>query len=450
MKKVITYGTFDLLHHGHINLLKRAKEMGDYLIAGVTTENFDVARGKLLVQQPLNERIEALKNSGYVDEVILEEYEGQKIDDIKKHDVDLFVIGSDWVGKFDYLNEYCRVIYLDRTEGVSSTELRMNKGALKIGIAGFSASISKFIKESKYISGVEIDSLYVEEDCYSSVELKLKLLPLDIYTDYGKFLENCDAVYITTSPASRPQYVEEALLKGKHVLCETPISMSGCTTRKLTELAEERGLILYEALKTAYSLAFNRMLLLLKGGIIGKTISLEVTCTSLEIKETWSDSFLKGGGSLTAWGSYVLFAAFSIFGYCYDDIQINTLKNVPDKLDIFNKINISYPSGTATLKVGTGVKSEGEMIISGTNGYIFVPAPWWKMDYFEVRREDSRENRRYFYSFEGEGIRHELAEFLKATRGDPSEKSISGEMSMQISKIIENYRDCKVEVKEII
>ena len=104
MIKVITYGTYDLLHYGHKNLLKRAKALGDYLIVGVTTENFDRARGKLLVQQSLSERIAAVKATGYADEIILEEYEGQKIDDIKKYGIDIFAIGSDWKGKFDYLS----------------------------------------------------------------------------------------------------------------------------------------------------------------------------------------------------------------------------------------------------------------------------------------------------------------------------------------------------------
>ena len=124
MKKVITYGTYDLLHEGHINLLRRAKELGDYLIVGVTNDSFDRDRGKLNVRNNVLERVEAVKATGFVDQVIIEDYMGQKIDDILKYDIDIFAIGSDWEGKFDYLKEFCEVVYLPRTEGVSSTMLR--------------------------------------------------------------------------------------------------------------------------------------------------------------------------------------------------------------------------------------------------------------------------------------------------------------------------------------
>ena len=124
MKKVITYGTYDLLHQGHVNLLTRAKALGDYLIVGVTNDNFDRERGKLNVKDNVLDRVEAVKRTGLADKVIIEDYVGQKIDDIQKYDIDIFTVGSDWQGHFDYLKEFCDVVYLPRTEGVSSTQLR--------------------------------------------------------------------------------------------------------------------------------------------------------------------------------------------------------------------------------------------------------------------------------------------------------------------------------------
>ena len=156
MIKVITYGTYDLLHYGHIKLLERAKSLGDYLIVGVTADDFDKTRGKINVQQSLMERVEAVRSTGIADEIIIEEYEGQKIDDIQKYDIDIFTVGSDWRGYFDYLNEYCKVVYLPRTEGVSSSEIRAEKRSIHLGLVGNNRYLNKFLSESKFVNGVEI------------------------------------------------------------------------------------------------------------------------------------------------------------------------------------------------------------------------------------------------------------------------------------------------------
>jgi glycerol-3-phosphate cytidylyltransferase len=177
MTKVITYGTYDLLHEGHINLLKRAKGLGDYLIVGVTSDSYDKARGKLNVRNNVLERVEAVKATGLVDEVIIEDYVGQKIDDIQKYNVDIFAIGSDWNGKFDYLNEYCKVVYLARTEGISSTMLRaQSQQIIKIGVIGSGRIAKRFMPEAKFVSGVEIVSVLnpnVEEAEYFAGTFKI-------------------------------------------------------------------------------------------------------------------------------------------------------------------------------------------------------------------------------------------------------------------------------------
>lgn len=123
MKKVITYGTFDLIHHGHINILKRAKEFGDYLIVGLSSDEFNDIKGKAAYHS-YEERKLILESIKYVDEVIPETNWGQKVDDIRKNDVQVFVMGSDWEGKFDELKEHCEVVYLPRTEGISTTKIK--------------------------------------------------------------------------------------------------------------------------------------------------------------------------------------------------------------------------------------------------------------------------------------------------------------------------------------
>ena len=160
MVKVITYGTYDMLHYGHIRLLERAKALGDYLIVGITSDDYDKTRGKINLQQSLMERVEAVKATGLADEIIIEEYEGQKIDDIRRLDVDIFTVGSDWEGYFDYLNEFCKVVYLPRTQGVSSSEVRAEKRKLRIGLVGTAVFRTKFINEAKYVNGVEVVGIY--------------------------------------------------------------------------------------------------------------------------------------------------------------------------------------------------------------------------------------------------------------------------------------------------
>ncbi len=123
MKKVLTYGTFDLFHVGHLRLLKRAKALGDYLVVAVSSDDFNLQKGKVCMVKDYDRMaiVEAIK---YVDEVILEESWDQKVRDVKEHDIDVFVMGDDWEGKFDFLKEDCAVVYLPRTEGISTTQIK--------------------------------------------------------------------------------------------------------------------------------------------------------------------------------------------------------------------------------------------------------------------------------------------------------------------------------------
>ncbi|QNR20230.1 glycerol-3-phosphate cytidylyltransferase [Exiguobacterium sp. Helios] len=127
MKKVITYGTFDLLHWGHINILKRAKEMGDYLVVAISTDEFNRLKHKESYHSFENRKL-ILESIRYVDEVIAENNWDQKITDVQEHQIDTFVMGDDWAGEFDFLKEYCEVVYLSRTEGISTSQIKTELG----------------------------------------------------------------------------------------------------------------------------------------------------------------------------------------------------------------------------------------------------------------------------------------------------------------------------------
>ena len=442
MKKVITYGTYDLLHYGHIRLLERAKALGDYLIVGVTADDFDKTRGKINVQQSLMERIEGVKATGIADEIIIEEYEGQKIDDIQRYGVDIFTVGDDWVGKFDYLNEYCEVVYLSRTQGVSSSELRNEKRSLRLGLVGESNILKKVFKESQYVNGIQISGMYTEDK--AAVEEILK--SVEAYNSYEELLDNSDAVYIITSPKYHYRDIRKALEQGKHVLCESPIALSEEECQKLFQLADERKCVLMDAIKTAYSTAYHRMLLQVKTGKIGVPKSIEATCTSIrEIDSTDINKMERSWNSISAWGPTALLPVLQIFGTNYRDCRIVTwLDNEQFHYDAFTKIDFCYPESVASVKVGQGVKSEGELIISGTKGYIYVPAPWWKTEYFEVRYENQENNRRYFYQLDGEGIRYELVSFARSIEAGKSMSKIEKNISCNIAGIMEQFMDGNV------
>lgn len=413
MKTVITYGTYDLLHYGHIRLLERAKALGDYLIVGVTSDSYDRQRGKLNVQQTLSERIEAIRLTGLADLIIAEEYEGQKIEDIQKYHADIFAIGSDWKGKFDYLNHYCKVIYLERTQGISSTEIRTGKYAVvKLGCLGMNVPTKRFLNELNFVSGIEAVS------CFYEFEGEIDRDSYKFHEQYGlneasapeELMTGVDAVYIATSRKNNYKYIKMALLQGKHVLCESPLFLNPIEGKELCSLAKEKNLVLMEAIKTLYFPAFEHLLLLIGSRRIGDVVHIDVSCSQSSPCLNMRDKYQ---GSMYDFGSYVLLPIIKLLGTDYQKCTIKNFYN-PDKS--FCQLTtgyLDYKNASAVFKAGKGIKTEGEMVITGTEGYIYVPAPWWKTDYFEIRYEDLRNTRKYFFKYEGEGLRYEISEFLK-------------------------------------
>lgn len=411
MKKVITYGTYDLLHQGHINLLRRAKELGDYLIVGVTNDNFDRERGKLNVCNNVLERVEAVKATGLADKIIIEDYFGQKIDDIQKYDVDIFAIGSDWEGKFDYLGEYCKVVYLPRTVGISSTMLREEKQTtIKVGIVGCGNIAKRFVQEAGFVNGVEITGAY---DIDSTVLENFAKTNngLSTYASFENMLNDVDAVYIATPHLSHYTYCKQALLAKKHVLCEIPLVLEEEQARELYTIAEQQGVILMEANKTAHCPAFNHLMVMIKSGAIGEVVDIEASLSRLLPDKTRREfDPAQAGGSMYESAVYPLLPIFRLLGTDYKNLNIYS--RMENGVDIYTKGVLRYPTAVCSFKLGLGVKTEGNLVISGTKGYAYVPAPWWKTDYFELRYEDQNQNKKFFYKWDGEGLRYEIQEWM--------------------------------------
>ena len=448
MKKVITYGTFDLFHQGHYNLLKRAKELGDYLIVGVTTEHFDESRGKVNVVDSVLERVENVRKTGFADEIILEDHIGQKIEDIQKYQIDIFTVGSDWIGTFDYLRKFCQVIYLERTPDISSTLIRKSRFQIvDVGIIGTGRIAPRFVSEARYVSGINISCAYnpvpesgkaFQRKCDIECETK----------NLDAFLERIEAVYIASPNETHYDYAKKALQCGKHVLCEKPVAFTRRQTEELYELAEKKDKVLLEGIKTAYCPGFQHLIDVALSGSIGEIRDVEACFTRLADEAARERTDAKYGGSFLEFGYYSLLPIIKLFGVSYDSFQIDSITG-KDGIDLYTKVQIRYPDSMATAKMGVGVKSEGELVIAGTDGYILAQSPWWLTRHFEVRRENPTDIQIYEPAFQGDGLRYEISEFVaQINKNAKSGYKLTREEAIAMAVITESFMKRRMEQNE--
>ncbi len=439
MKKVITYGTFDLFHEGHYNLLQRAKALGDYLIVGVTTEQFDETRGKLNIVDSLSDRIHNVSSCGFADEIIVEDHIGQKVEDIQKYKIDIFTVGSDWVGRFDYLRDYCEVVYLPRTENVSSTLMRAKgHSIIRLGIIGTGRIASRFTNEAHFVNGIEITNVYNPH--IESAQRFAERFGYSSYTDnLDNFLNEVDAVYIASPHGTHYDYAKQALEKHKHVLSEKPLVFSKERAIELYELAKKNRCVLLEAMKTAYCPGFNQLLGVARSGVIGSIRDIEAAFTRLIADGGREKTDTVFGGSFTEYGTYVLLPIVKLLGKDFEDVQFSSIL-ADNGIDLYTKVSLKYKKGMALGKTGVGIKTEGQLVIAGTNGYILAPSPWWLTKEFEVHYEDPNKIDKYTATYLGQGFRYELSEFVYLINGygDRSYKFTAGE-SIAIAEIMEKF-----------
>ncbi|MCL2048516.1 MAG: Gfo/Idh/MocA family oxidoreductase [Defluviitaleaceae bacterium] len=416
MKKVITYGTFDLFHEGHRQILLKAKGLGDYLIVGITSDYFDIQRGKMNVKQSLLERIEGVKKCGIADEIIIEEHAGQKVADVQKHCVDIFAIGDDWHGKFDYLNEYCNVVYLNRTPKISSTSLREDQfGIVRLGVVGTGRIATRQAHELKFVSGVCNYAVYNPNKSSADKFASKHGISL-VFDNYDEFLEKVDAVYIASPHDTHYDYALRSLNAYKHVLCEKPMTLSGNEAEHLFSVAEQNKLVLMEAIRTAYAPGFINLLAIARDGRIGKIKDIEAAITKLIPQTPHSREYdVNVGGSFTELASGSLLPIIKILGKEHKSLNFDFFTN-NENVDLYAKAYLKYDDAIATAKTGIGIKSEGQLLISGTKGYILVNSPWWLTKAFEVCYEDTTENEHFSAPFPGYGMRYELADFIRNIR----------------------------------
>lgn len=404
MKRVITYGTFDLFHIGHYNILKRAKEYGDYLIVGVTGENYDAERGKLSVQDSLSKRIDNVKKTGFADLIIVEEYLGQKISDIVKYNIDIFVIGSDWKGKFDHLSKYCDVIYLERTKDISSTQLReKHLNIYKMGIVTDSLYDRDAVIEPKSVSGIHVESVFAEdEELAKKFALKYELDKG--FSNYCDFLDNVDIIYIKVSQENREKYVRMALERKKHVICDVPLSLDSEVNYRLVELAKKNDTVLMDNVSMLYLQSFGQLSWMTRGNIIGDVLSIKCYISKDNFDSVDEKSIIEVA-------YYPICAVIKLLGNEFKNYSCKVVKSDDGEV-IYGTIELIYDKATVFVEIGMGIRLEDSMIITGSEGMIVVPDDWWNLGYFKMRKNGEYKFKRYSFNFDGNGFRYIIRNLL--------------------------------------
>ena len=427
MKKVITYGTFDLFHKGHYNILKRAKEYGDYLIVGVTGETYDIGRGKLSVHDSLATRIENVKNTGLVDEIIVEEYLGQKIGDLIKYDIDYFVIGDDWKGKFDHLSRYCEMVYLERTKGISSTEIREKSfDQYKIGIVCDETDDNEIVKEAKLVNGFEVKNVY-SNDKEISEAFKEKYDIENIFYDYDSLIEASDIIYIRCQIEDRVNYIRQALESGKHVIYDSPATYKTKELEELIGLSKKNNVILMENIKMVHIYVFNQLLWMTQGGLIGDILSFN--CSISKNDDARSNLFYD-------LSSLTLLPMLKIMGQNYEKAEYMVTK---DGEDIeFASMNFVYPNARAVINVGNKIRVDNQLEIIGTEATIRMKENWWRSKSFSIHKPGESEAEIYNTNFEGNGFRYLIKAMSTMLKNNRIESmGVFEDESLKIVEILE-------------
>ncbi len=284
----------------------------------------------------------------------------------------------------------------------------MKNQKIKIGIIGTGRIAKRFLPELQTVDGMEVAGVYTPHT--ESGQAFADQYQIPYWETKEAFFQNVDAVYIASPHHTHIPYSMEAILAGKHVLCEKPMALQEEEAARAIALAEEKHLVLLEGIKTAYAPGYQKILELIHSGVIGKVGDIEACFTKLEQKDRRELTDLETGGSLLELGTYPLLPILDILGEGYTELRFRQIL-AENRLDLYTKVSFSYPNAMAEAKVGLGYKSEGELVITGEKGYLRVEAPWWKSERIHVCFEDRSQNQSYQEVFLGDGLRYEITFF---------------------------------------
>lgn len=309
---------------------------------------------------------------------------------------------------------------------------------IRLGMIGTGRIAKRFVPEVNYVDRIKIEVVYNPR--MGSAEKFAKENGLDKYTNNKEGLyADCDAVYIASPHQTHYTYAKEMLLAGKHVLCEKPMVFSKNQAEELFSIAKEKNLVLMEGIKTAYCPGFQALLQVVESGKIGEVYDVEACFTKLTANNLREMADTQYGGSFLELGTYSMLPIMKILGMKEEKIDFHKV-TAENGVDIYTKASFDYGNKTGLAKVGLGVKSEGQLIIAGTKGYILVQAPWWLTRHFEVRYEDPSKKDVYDFTFEGQGLRYEIQAFADMINSGKVEYSVvKPEESIWLAEKMEKF-----------
>ncbi len=315
--------------------------------------------------------------------------------------------------------------------------------AVKIGVIGTGRIAERFVKTS----GQNTADISVYNPRMESAARFAGNNGIGAYTNSPeKLYASVDAVYIASPHETHAEYARAALKAGRHVLCEKPLALCREDAEALFALADAQGLILMEAVKTAYCPGFLALLDTVLSGKIGEIVDVEAAFTRLTPTNVRELTDLRCGGSFTELASYGLLPVLLLLGTNWEDVVFFT-RDQANGLDAYAKAILDYGDRTGTVKTGLGVKSEGQLLISGTKGYVLAESPWWLTKHFVVRYEDPNRIERYDYPFEGTGMQYEFTAFREAIAdlgaGDPGSQTL-------LSGVTDIYRPVSIASADLI
>lgn len=312
---------------------------------------------------------------------------------------------------------------------------------IRIGIIGTGRIASRFLDECSYESDVKVTAIYnphLESVLWFAEKNKIDIDgPMVLTDDEDAFFDSVDAVYIATPHETHLGYIRTALERDKHVLCEKPMAFCVSDIKEILSEAKAKELVCMEAIKTAYCAGFRKIEEIAKSGVIGKVRDVEAAFSKIGTaagREIWG----KTGGSFTELGSYCLLPVMKLLGIDAKDVHAYSIESALGT-DSYTKMLITYEDGVATIKTGLGVKTEGELIVAGDDGYIRVPSPWWLTKRIEVHHENPNQIEVYEEDFEGGGLRYEISEFAQSIKDPDMVKTITDEESIWLAGMMERF-----------